>query len=70
MVVGSSPTGDAKLKEIYMKKLKCVIGLRDATEGEIKELIQKYKSQGYQVIHKTKGLPHNGVLRVYYREVL
>lgn len=45
-----------------------VIGLRGASGQKIRELINKYRADGFRVQHKTafnhgkSKLPHNGVL--------
>lgn len=44
-----------------MRKPK-VMGLKTATPNEIKEAIALWESRGYTVVHKTEGLPYNGVL--------
>lgn len=46
-----------------------VIGLKTATQNEIRDMIKFYKQKGYKVIHKThfengERLPYNGTITV------
>ena len=53
-----------KNKLAKQPSLKCVVGLKDATQKELQEIKVWLRSKSIRFNHKTKGLPFNGVLQI------